>query len=721
MVDWNQFEIVDDAPPQAMAPRGIDMSKFEIVDDAPQQPEQQGTTPGRVFTGGMLNLFNALTAGFGDEVTAGGVARAKQVGRLFTGGEGSYDQDYEQNLGLARQLRGEFRQEAPIASVVQDIGAGALLPLGKLATSGGIFKNAARVGARGAAVAGAYGFGEGEGGLQNRLESAGKGALIGGALGAATGGGIKAAEKGLKYYAGRAGKATGETLEKGLGVQYGDRVKGLNRVNLFVDDAGDLVPFEQAGEAAAIQAPIQRQIETLKAAGIFKDAPDDVAQLKIHLTGKAKGIGKSIGTLSQQADEVVGPTVITPKLEATEKFLNGYRSTVRDGLKGKVDEILEDYAAEPGTGFTKLTRFLDKLQKETTFDTATPKEVTQLKRFLSFDLRKTAETVFDEVLPDKAGQYAKANELYAGISTIGKTLNKPLARKTPGFSDFIKGGSLPMAITTTALAPLGGLAPAAMIAGTKMAADSAVDYLGAALPMKAARFYEGAATKLGNAAAATGRAQNSGLYQGIQRGAPVGIATALGEKESTTAQKTQQGDRKTGVSRKWESRTGSRTSPQSKSLNRYSSNNSAPTSAATQGQKYSGDVKALTSQLSPFIRAVIDVESAGNPNARSSAGARGLMQVMPEHYKRLNITDPEDPRQSIRAGTTILQEELDRFGDARLALAAYNAGSPKVIKAISKAGSDDFNRIYPYLPKETQAYVAKVLAQFQRLSNSQEA
>jgi len=110
------------------------------------------------------------------------------------------------------------------------------------------------------------------------------------------------------------------------------------------------------------------------------------------------------------------------------------------------------------------------------------------------------------------------------------------------------------------------------------------------------------------------------------------------------------------------------------------------------------------------------VESAGNPNARSSAGARGLMQVMPEHYKRLNITNPEDPRQSIRAGTQILQEELERFGDTKLALAAYNAGSPKVIKAISKAGSDDFNRVYPYLPKETQAYVAKVLTQFQRLS-----
>lgn len=156
-------------------------------------------------------------------------------------------------------------------------------------------------------------------------------------------------------------------------------------------------------------------------------------------------------------------------------------------------------------------------------------------------------------------------------------------------------------------------------------------------------------------------------------------------------------------------------------LKNIPSPNSEAIPQSSKGPKNVRDISHITSKLSPMIQAVIAVESAGNPNARSSAGARGLMQVMPEHYKRLKITDPEDPMQSINAGTTILQEELDRFGDVKLALSAYNAGSPKVIKAIAKAGSNDFNRIYPYLPKETQAYVSKVLAQFQRLSTSQES
>ncbi|MBN8999192.1 MAG: lytic transglycosylase domain-containing protein, partial [Rhizobiales bacterium] len=79
-----------------------------------------------------------------------------------------------------------------------------------------------------------------------------------------------------------------------------------------------------------------------------------------------------------------------------------------------------------------------------------------------------------------------------------------------------------------------------------------------------------------------------------------------------------------------------------------------------------------------WIRAVMVTESAGNPRARSSAGARGLMQIMPRTWVMLRArhglgTDPYDPRDNIRAGAAYLRELHDRYGAPRF-LAACNAG-----------------------------------------------
>ena len=134
----------------------------------------------------------------------------------------------------------------------------------------------------------------------------------------------------------------------------------------------------------------------------------------------------------------------------------------------------------------------------------------------------------------------------------------------------------------------------------------------------------------------------------------------------------------------------------------------APAPQMMAGGKVS-DVKAFVSKLPPLIQAVIQTESAFNPQEQSKAGAKGLMQVMPFHYERLGITDPFDPMQSIKAGATILQEEIDRFQSMPLALAAYNAGAPAVLRAIEQAGSRDFSKVKKYLPAETQAYVPKVI------------
>lgn len=105
-----------------------------------------------------------------------------------------------------------------------------------------------------------------------------------------------------------------------------------------------------------------------------------------------------------------------------------------------------------------------------------------------------------------------------------------------------------------------------------------------------------------------------------------------------------------------------------------------------------------------WIRAVLRAESAGDVRAISSAGAMGLMQVMPDTWAGLRVRyrlgrDPYEPRDNILAGTAYLREMWNRYGNVAAMLAAYNAGPGRY---------DDHLATGRELPAETRAYVAAI-------------
>lgn len=124
--------------------------------------------------------------------------------------------------------------------------------------------------------------------------------------------------------------------------------------------------------------------------------------------------------------------------------------------------------------------------------------------------------------------------------------------------------------------------------------------------------------------------------------------------------------------------------------------------------RYGGIIKTAADSfaLDPeLIRAIIKVESSFDPYAVSEKGAMGLMQLMPDTAREMNVSSPFQAEENIMAGSRYLRKLLDTFdNDLELGLAAYNAGPNRVLA----------EKAIPKIP-ETERYVQKVLQEYARL------
>lgn len=147
--------------------------------------------------------------------------------------------------------------------------------------------------------------------------------------------------------------------------------------------------------------------------------------------------------------------------------------------------------------------------------------------------------------------------------------------------------------------------------------------------------------------------------------------------------------------------------------------NRAPVRAAAAARTAArGDLERLVHEAAErhrvdpaLIRAVIHAESNWNPQAVSSKGAQGLMQLIPGTAEALGVQDPFDPAQNLEGGVRHLRALLEKYdGDLDKALAAYNAGAG----AVDRAGG------VPNYP-ETQSYVQKITDSYFRPDSGRSA
>jgi hypothetical protein len=647
-------------------------------------------------TGGLLNVGSGLTLGAMPKIVAGGNAL---IDALL--GQQSVGDAYANRLAQVRALEQGYKQAAAPASVagipLTEIGGSLLMPLPGLKAAGTAatvapavavapLRQAATSIAKQAAtsIAKQAGLGAGLSGTQTLISSdkpigeriqdaasaAGVGALFGGGLGA----GVEAVKAVPKLAS--ALTEYGQGLQRSsLGLRASDYSKKRgNRLVQAVESENPTIETLPTDYQTQVRVSADNLIEK-NVLGSTRN-PE---KLYSNLIAEKSNIEQKLQSTLENTQKDVG-AVPLPDTSRTIKYI--------------IDNV---DVADEGKYLNKLTEKLDTLQQKgegklTFLNEQKRKLAGEWKKDQSLDSNFWRSLYLDykDHIEKYAPEVKQFNKQKQDLLVVEPVLerNKRLAEAV----------TTPQKVTKALFYTTGGLGlPAALLGGAPTTALA----LGlAALGTKTGQNITGRlAERAGVSGAGITGAGTESLVSALQKAIP----------SLTAAESPQQGFP-----------TSIQVEPDYNSMSLEDLQGMLSQLEGTTEAPLKQDISALISEQPSLIKAIIQTESAGKPQAKSSKGATGLMQLMPVTAKDLGV-DPTDPAQNIEGGTRYINQMMDKFGDEKLALAAYNWGPANVQRAVARVKKEGLKPTWDnilevaYVPAETRKYVSKVITKRNQL------
>ena len=655
-------------------------------------------------TGGLLNLGKGLVP-FG--AFPKGVAGANALIDALQGQPLS--EAYANRLAQVKELENKYKEAVAPISVAgitpTEIGGALLMPLPKIAAAGTealpAVKAAAPIvtklaeklapitksAALGAGLGGGQAYVESEKPLlsEERLQAAIDAAKVGGLLG----GGIGAIGEGIKTIPSIASKLIeyGKGLERSsIGLRASDYSK--KRGNRLVDVAASENPTIET-----LPNDYQTQVG-VSANNVIENntlgSTRNPTKLHSNLVEKKNDLEQQIQSTLENAQKDVGQVPL-PDTSRTQQYII---DNVDPADEGKyLDKLLQklDMLKQKGEG--KLTFLNEQKRKLANEWKKDPSLDSNFWRSLYLDYKDHIEKY--------APQVKQLNKQKQDLLVLEPILerNKRLA-EAPGIT--------PQKLTKALFYTTGGLGIPTAIAGGPLTTTLALGLAG--LGTKTGQKITGRlAQKVGGAGAGITGTGVESLTSALQKVIPSLTATEPTQQSFPTEVKVSPETNLDVENAALEAKI----ADLKKRFEGSSSTETPQHTVEIKGQKIALPVGEGYAPPE-LVKAVMQTESAKNPKAVSSKGALGLMQLMPGTAKELGV-DPTIPEQNIEGGSRYLGQQLKKFNDLKLALAAYNWGPARIKSAIKNLQADnrpvtwDNIKTYVKAPAETRNYVDRVM------------
>lgn len=666
---------------------------------AKQQAAQQAVdylnrNPVQKFADYGTKALQGFGFGFADEAIAGAAAPMEVVKSYFTQDTPmGLSEGYDTALSKVRAREKLVDIYEPVKGAGYELAGALVNPANRLKMAKGAAGVMQSVGT-GALSGALYGFGSGEGGLENRTQSAEDtakiGALAGGALSVggkvlgATGRGLSGVKDKMRFGALGITKAEAKAMAKKVGAR------------------ADL----DMGQHPFIRAIDELDVKT------FSDKSD--AALWEKASQKLKDYGSEIDDVITIADDVIDTPIQPVKRNTLEYIEKTANAEDRAELTKKANEIWDALVSEGDLDGSLRSVQNTKVARAANAWTSENLKVKALDKAIARDLKETIEESIDQAVKDGKLPAGMIGRIRAINSKYGDMIDLEKIFRKKAFADFAddvvknvrgeirtSGGSLTTPTIMGGLngAPGAGFAAGTLLSGASTRTGKALIGKGsevAAKPLQATgNILQKGAGASGDIASQVNRAVNEYPNPSASRNQPqVYQSSQLPLSPSQYPQGSAEGQSAA-------SSAGSAQAPQEyrKAVSSSYQNSPTPIMEANSNPKqnisYTPEkVKEIVADQPPLIRAMVKQESGGKPKARSNKGASGLMQILPSTAKEIASElgvedyDLEDPLTSLIFGKHYIQKMYQEFNDPRLALAAYNAGPGKVKQWIKRWGRD---------------------------------